>query len=228
MRRRTSLPKPAARVRLVHLDHVAARNAQPVAHAVIAREIGRGLGRRHDVIGRQRVFGHAAAKYRPCSAPASLSHCAPAATALSISAAMPGIRYSFGMPMRMPLTEAADGLFVVGHRQIGAGRILRSHGRPSSAAGWRSRARCARTVRPDRARRQRRRCPSASSGRRSASTRRCRRMPPAGGSSRRYRCRWRRRTARPRPPRPSRPTSRRAPALHPSRCRRHGETTGPK
>ena len=43
--------------RLVHLDDVAAGHAQPVAHAVIAREIGRRLGRRHDVIGRQRVFG---------------------------------------------------------------------------------------------------------------------------------------------------------------------------
>ena len=43
--------------RLIHADHIAALLAQAVAHAVIAREIGRGFRRRHDVIGRQRVFG---------------------------------------------------------------------------------------------------------------------------------------------------------------------------
>src|SRR6516164_9691060 len=42
---------------LVHFDDIAARNAQPVAHTVVAREIGRGLGWRHDVICRQCVFG---------------------------------------------------------------------------------------------------------------------------------------------------------------------------
>ena len=57
MRRRTSLPKPSARVLFVHIDNVAAGNAQAVAHTIIAREIGRGLGRRDDVVCRQRVFG---------------------------------------------------------------------------------------------------------------------------------------------------------------------------
>ena len=41
---------------LVHVDDVLARHAQAVAHAVIAGEVGRGLGRRDDVVGRQRVF----------------------------------------------------------------------------------------------------------------------------------------------------------------------------
>ena len=57
MRRRTSAPKPFGAGLLVHADDVAARLAQAVAHAVIAREVRRGLRRRHDVIGRQRVFG---------------------------------------------------------------------------------------------------------------------------------------------------------------------------
>ena len=42
---------------LVHVDDVLARHAQAVADAVIAREVGRRLGRRDDVVGRQRVFG---------------------------------------------------------------------------------------------------------------------------------------------------------------------------
>jgi len=37
--------------------NVAAGHAQPVAHAVVARQIGRGFRRRHDIIGGQRVFG---------------------------------------------------------------------------------------------------------------------------------------------------------------------------
>src|SRR5438093_5570078 len=42
---------------LVHVDDVAARNAQSVAHAIVAREVRGGFRGRHDVIGRQRVFG---------------------------------------------------------------------------------------------------------------------------------------------------------------------------
>src|SRR5262249_54483055 len=42
---------------LVHVGDVAPGNAQAVAHAVIAGEIGRGFRRRHDVVGRQGIFG---------------------------------------------------------------------------------------------------------------------------------------------------------------------------
>ena len=42
---------------LVHADDVAAGDALPIAHTVIAREVRRSLRGRHDVIGRQRVFG---------------------------------------------------------------------------------------------------------------------------------------------------------------------------
>ena len=89
---------------LIHADDVAAVDAQPVAHAVIAREVGRGFGRRHDVVGRQRVFGvrqrdvdHLGAGIlQPRDA---LCH------SVSISAGMPSSRYSFGMPIFMPFTE---------------------------------------------------------------------------------------------------------------------------
>src|SRR5208282_2571860 len=42
---------------LIHLDDVAAGNAQPISHAVITSEIRRSLSRRHDVVGWQRVLG---------------------------------------------------------------------------------------------------------------------------------------------------------------------------
>src|SRR4029079_16266022 len=42
---------------LVHVSDVARRLAQPIPHAVVARQIGRRFGRRDDVVGRQRVLG---------------------------------------------------------------------------------------------------------------------------------------------------------------------------
>ena len=57
MRRLTSAPKPAARVAAYMSSRPPSRRlAQPVAHAVIAGEVRRGLGRRDDVIGRQRIL----------------------------------------------------------------------------------------------------------------------------------------------------------------------------
>ena len=41
---------------LVHVDDIPARHAQAVADAVVAGEVRGGLGRRHDVVGRQRIF----------------------------------------------------------------------------------------------------------------------------------------------------------------------------
>ena len=57
MRRLTSLAEAGGAGVLVHVDDVVAGHAQAVADAVIAGEVGRGLGRRDDVVGRQRVFG---------------------------------------------------------------------------------------------------------------------------------------------------------------------------
>ena len=106
MRRRTSLPKPCGARLLVHVGDVAAGHAQAVADAVVAREIGRGFGRRHDVIGRQRIFGMRQRDVDEFGAGVLAAMRRLAAHSASISGAMPGIRYSFGMPMRMPLTEA--------------------------------------------------------------------------------------------------------------------------
>ena len=57
IRRLTSAPKPAARVAPVHRHQVAvAVDPQSVANAVEARQVRRRLGRRDQVIGRQRVW----------------------------------------------------------------------------------------------------------------------------------------------------------------------------
>ena len=230
MRRRTSLPKPSARVPLVHVDDVAAGNAQAVAHAVIAREIGRGLGRRHDVICRQRVFGVRQRDVDGLGAGVFEPIARRAATASRFQPACRRIRYSFGMPMRMPLTGRADDGFVVRHRHDRRRSCPWGHGPPSSAAGSRNRARCAQTARPDRARRQTPRCPSASSARRSAlvptiplNAAGWRIEPPVSVAGRAER------TAAPRPPPPIRPMSRRGRALRRrARAARHGDDDRPE
>ena len=55
MRRFTSGPKPASRVRRVHGGDVVAGDAQAVAHAVVPREVRRRLRRRDHVVRRQPV-----------------------------------------------------------------------------------------------------------------------------------------------------------------------------
>ena len=55
MRRFTSAPKPASRVARVHLGDVGAVDAQAVAHAVVAGEVRRRLGRRDQVVRREPV-----------------------------------------------------------------------------------------------------------------------------------------------------------------------------
>ena len=49
--------EPLGAGQFVHVGDVLAGDPQPVLHAVIAREVGRRFGRRHDVVGRQRVLG---------------------------------------------------------------------------------------------------------------------------------------------------------------------------
>ena len=71
MRRLTSAPKPSWRVRGVHREQVVVGAAQPVAHAVEAREVRRGLGRREHVVGAQPVGRRAAASTRSTVAPSS-------------------------------------------------------------------------------------------------------------------------------------------------------------
>ena len=55
MRRLTSAPKPAARVLVYIAEQVVGLDAQAVAHAVEAREVGRRLGGGDHVVGGQRV-----------------------------------------------------------------------------------------------------------------------------------------------------------------------------
>ena len=65
---------------LIEVAQVRTVLAQAEAHAVIAREIRRRLGRRDDVVGRQRILG-VRQRHSTISAPASRSHRRPAATA---------------------------------------------------------------------------------------------------------------------------------------------------
>ena len=105
MRRRTSGAEALGARLLVHVGDVAALLAQAVAHAVIAREIGRGLRRRDDVIGRQRI---ARVRQRDLDdLGAGVAQPGDALLPQRIDLGdMPSMRYSFGMPMRRPFTEA--------------------------------------------------------------------------------------------------------------------------
>ena len=92
----------------VEIAQVVAVLAQAEAHAVIAREIGRGLGRRDDVIGRQARISCAAARRRRSPRRRRAATPGPAATSVSISPGMPSTRYSRGTPIRRPLTPRAQ------------------------------------------------------------------------------------------------------------------------
>ena len=56
MRRFGSSPKPASRVRSTISSYVSAVGSQAVAHAVVAREVRRGLGRRDEVVAGEPVL----------------------------------------------------------------------------------------------------------------------------------------------------------------------------
>ena len=166
-------------------------DAQAEAHAVVAREVRRGLGRARRCSRWAARISCAAARPRRISAPAAFSHSTPCCHSFSISAGMPSRRYSLRDADPQAPTLAGQRRLVVRHRHVGAGACPSDRGPPSRRAG--SRVAHGARHRPglvERARR-RRRCPSASSARRSASRRPCRRTPRAGGSSRRCRCRSR-------------------------------------
>ncbi len=167
MRRRTSLPKPAARGLLIHVGDVLAGHAKAIAHAIVAGEVRRGLGRRHDIIGgqgiprvRQRDVGDRRARVLQPGDPLR-----------------PQL-FDFGRHaiaavfLRDADVQALDAAphrrLEIRHRHIDGGRVLRVMARHRAQAGSPRRAPCARSGPPDRARRRRRRCPSASSGHRSA------------------------------------------------------------
>ena len=203
-------------------------DAQAVAHAVVAGEVRRGLGRRDDVVGRQRVFRVRQRDVDDLGARRRVSQSMPCCHSASISAGMPSTRYSFGMPIRRPLHALADRRLVVRHRRrrrevvsfgSTAGHRPQQDRRVAHGAGDRpglverggegddAPARAAAVGRLD--------ADGAGEGGRLADR--------AAGVGRRSR---RRRDA-PRPPPPSRPTSRPAPGRRCRRARRHGLTTGP-
>ena len=125
MRRRTSAPKPAARVFSYSSRRSAPSVAQPEAHAVVARQVRRRLGRGDDVVGRQPVFRVRQRHVDDLGAGRRAARPGPAATAPRSPPACRRMRYSRGTPMRMPLHAARAGGGEVGHRHVGAGGILR-------------------------------------------------------------------------------------------------------
>ncbi len=104
MRRFTSGPKPAVAGRRVHRRGVGAVDPQAVAHAVVAREVARRLGRGDEVVGGEPV-GDGGIETTSIVAPASLSASAAASRRASTSGAMPS-RSSATMPMRRPSTPS--------------------------------------------------------------------------------------------------------------------------
>ena len=162
------LAPEAGRARLlVHRDDVVGLDAQAVAHAVVAGEVGGRLGRRDDVVGGKRVFrmrqrdvddlGARRAipldpllPERPRSPPACRPCGIPSARRSSCPSRSCRPPPRSPAPRRRPTSCPSD------------------RPRPSTSAGSPRRARRARSARPGRARRRRRRCRSASSGHRSA------------------------------------------------------------
>ena len=90
---------------LVEVDDVGGRLAQAVAHAVVAREIARGLGRRDYIISGQRMARVGQADVDDASRRRRAATRRPRAQSASISVFMPSRRYSFGTPIVRPFTE---------------------------------------------------------------------------------------------------------------------------
>ena len=104
MRRLTSAPKPVGAGRGIHVvERLHALDAQAVADAVIAGEVGRGFGGRDDVIGRQRIFGVRQADLDRRRAGVLQPFDALVPQERRSRPGTPSIRYSLGMPTRLPL-----------------------------------------------------------------------------------------------------------------------------
>ena len=128
MRRFTSGPKPASRVRAFIVGDVVAVDAQAVAHAVVAGEVRRRLGRRDEVVRRQAVHARSARCTRSTVAPAFSSASAACSTAARTSGWMPSASVSSStMPMRRPSTPrsttGSTGVGRVGDRR-GVERVV--------------------------------------------------------------------------------------------------------
>ena len=204
----------------VHLDDRVARRLEPqaVAHAVVAGQVGRRLGGRDQVVGRQPVAARAAARPRRSSAPSDARMLAgPRRTTRARPARCPAPAGRSGTPMRTPRRS----LGVRDPRPARAAAPTSSRSGSCPAITWSASA-ASRTVRAngpiwssDDANAIR---PYRDTRRTSASARRRRTAPPAGGSTRRCRCRARAARTPRRPPPPTRRSSRRARARGPTGC----------
>ena len=223
IRRLTSAPKPAARVRSYICGQVAVRRPQAVAHAVEAREVRRRLGRRDHVVGGDPVLG-AGQLASPTSPPSSLDQLDErrleglAHAGLDALASASSARDREAQPLEVLARGHLDpGLDPDRGRVAGVAALRRSPQQQrgvGDVAGQRAALVERRGEGDHPVARDRRR--------RSASCRRSRTARRAGGSSRRCRCRSPTAPARRRPRRPSRPRSRRA-----RRSRSQGLSTGP-
>ena len=134
MRRLTSAPKPSWRVRVYMSSRsVGVLGAQPVAHAVEAREVRGGLGRREHVVGRERVrrvrqVHLARSRRRARSARASAAW-----KASSTPASIPSPVSSSGTPRRTPSRRSALGS-AISSGKLRARSRRRRRGRPCGAS----------------------------------------------------------------------------------------------
>ena len=211
MRRLTSAPKPAVRVAVI-ISPVRRRvDPQAVAHAVVAGEVARRLGRGDQVVGATgRRWRPAPTPRRPWRRPPRARR-RPRRTRAATSGAMPSPMSSLTRPMRRPSTPSVEDVDERrrrlgdrrGVQRVVAGDDLEQQRGVGDRGG----------ERPDLVERRGEGDEAvARHERRTWASRRPRRTaPPAGGSSRR--CRSRARSARSRrpPPRRCRRASRRAP-----------------
>ena len=212
MRRFTSRPKPGVARARVHVGDVGAVDAQPVAHAVVAREVRRRLGRRDEVVRGEPV--HRRRHRDPLGLRARVGQRARRRLDRGLHVGLDALGVGELLDDADP--QALDAaLELVEQRRRGRGdrrgvaRVVPAdHLEQQRGVGDRRRERTDLVER----RRERDRARSATPRRRSASRRPHRRAPRAGGPSRRCRSRARAARTRPRPRPPIRRSIRPAPA----------------
>ena len=146
MRRLHSAPKPSPRVLRYISDSVSRLGrAERVAHAVVARQIGAGFGRRDDVVARDRVVGRRQADL-PHLAAELLQTARRRVAIRSPVSLVKSFRYSRGQSELQPFYVAVEQRGIIRHRSIGRRGIARiapgdhaeQRGRVLHAAGERS------------------------------------------------------------------------------------------
>ena len=150
----------------VHIgEGVAGRRAEGVANAVVAGQIGAGLGGRDDVVAGDGVVGGRQADLAHLAAQRFRAGRRRWRSGRRFRWSSP-LRYSTGSPSFKPFTLPSRCGRIVGHGRVGRGGIAADRARRSRAAAWRHPSRCGRRVRCDRANWRRRSARSAKRGRR--------------------------------------------------------------